>query len=224
MILAIENSRSELANPNLVKTPSASFPPQVQFERVALVENEPTQTAFYRKAVLEKWASTEAIHEVSKAKLSALVRIVVDVEAPVHENDITRRVMEAFGVSRAGSRIVDAVQSAMQYGAAIGAFKYVNGFAHAITSHEVVVRNRSMFENSEKKIEHVASVEIEAALRLCVRQAFSINRADAISEALSQLGFSRSTAAIFGHVNSIVDAMVKQGSLKSTDEKLTSSS
>jgi hypothetical protein len=188
---------------------------------VALVEDEPTQAVFYRKAVLEKWASTEAIHEVSKAKLSARVRIVVDVEAPVHENDITRRVMEAFGVSRAGNRIVEAMQSALQYGAAIGSFKYEHGFAYANISDAVVVRNRSLFENSEKKIEHVAPVEIEEALVQCVRQAFSIDRVAAISEALSQIGFGRSTAGISNHVNRIIERLVTRGVLENMDDKLT---
>jgi very-short-patch-repair endonuclease/DNA polymerase III delta prime subunit len=224
VIEAIDRSREELANPELIKVPIAVKADQVQFERQANVEEDQTKSSIYKKAVLEKWPTNEALHEVQRVKLAELIRTVVDVESPVHEADITRRVMDSFGVSRAGNRIVDAVQSALQYGAAAGIFKFENGFAYAMTSSDVPVRNRSDFENTEKKIEHVAPIEIESALIYCVTHAFTISRSDAISEALNQLGFSRSTAAISGHMNSIVDVMLERQTLKIVDEKLMISS
>jgi Na+/alanine symporter len=152
--------------------------------------------------------------------LSELIQRVVEVEAPVHEIDITRRIMDAFSVSRAGGRIVDSVRSALTYGAAMGIFKYEGGFAYSKTTESILIRNRKNFDNSEKKIEQVAPVEIEAALVQCVRNAFTINSADAISEALNQIGFNRSTTAISGHVQSIVDDLLERGVLKQDDGKL----
>lgn len=224
VIAAIERSRAEMANPEPMKSPVAVQAEQVQFERRVNIDDDQTLIPIYKKAVLEKWPTEEAIHEVQRAKLAELIRYVVDVESPVHEVDIARRVMDSFGVSRAGSRIVDAVRSTLQYGTAAGVFKFENGFAYRMQSTEVQVRNRGDFENSEKKIEHVAPIEIEAALLRCVNHAFSIGRTDAISDALNQLGFSRSTAAISGHMNSIVDALLRRGALKITDEKLMISS
>jgi hypothetical protein len=221
VILAIERSRQEIANPESSSTPVVTQFEKVEFERSASADEEISDSAVYQKVVLEKWTSSEAIHDVNKAKLAELIRRVVDVEAPVHHADITRRVMDSFGVSRAGSRIVDAVRSALQYGNAIGAFKYEEGFAYSMTSAAVVVRNRADFENSEKKIEHIAPVEIEIALIHCVMHAFTIDRAEANSNALSQLGFSRSTAAISGYMNAIVDSLIDRGDLKFVDEKLT---
>ena len=127
-------------------------------------------------------------------------------------------------MSRAGNRIVDAIRSALRFGAAIGAFKYEDGFAYAMTSDALPVRNRSDFDNSEKKIEHVAPLEIEAALMHCVRHSFSIDRADAISVALNQLGFSRSTTALSSHMNAIVDVLIERGTLKLAGDKLMISS
>jgi hypothetical protein len=57
-----------------------------------------------------------------------------------------------------------------------------------------------------------------------VTHAFTISRSDAISDALNQLGFSRSTVAISGHMNSIVDVLLKRETLKIVDEKLMISS
>jgi very-short-patch-repair endonuclease/DNA polymerase III delta prime subunit len=225
VIVAIERSRVEIANLESKKAPVVAIQSeQVQFERETSVDVDETVSSVYKKVILEKWTSSEALHEVHREKLVELIRLVVEVEAPVHDADITRRVMDSFGVSRAGSRIVDAVKSALQYGAALGTFKYEDGFAYAITSGDVAIRNRSDFENAEKKIEHVAPVEIEEALLHCVKNAFTIDRGEAISDALSQLGFSRSTAAISSHMNLIVEGLLKRGSLKNVGDKLMTSS
>jgi very-short-patch-repair endonuclease len=221
VIEAIERSREEMANPELIKVPVAVQAEQVQFERQANVDEDQTQSSIYKKAVLEKWPTDEALHEVQRAKLAELIRTVVDVETPVHEADITRRVMDSFGVSRAGNRIVDAVRSALQYGAAAAIFKFENGFAYSMTSVDVRVRNRGDFENSEKKIEYVAPEEIEASFMHCVSQAFSINRAEAVSDALSRLGFIRSTAAVSAYMNAVLDGLIERGVLKHVDGKLT---
>ena len=224
VIVAIERSREEIANPESMKASVAIQPEQVQFEREVSIDDAATVSSIYRKVILEKWTSSEALHEVHKAKLAELIRRVVEVEAPVHDADITRRVMDSFGVSRAGSRIVDAVRSALQYGAALGTFKYEDGFAYAMTPDDTVIRNRSDFENAEKKIEHVAPVEVEAALMNCVMHAFSIDRSDAISDALNQLGFYRSTLAISNHMNTLVDVLIERGTFKLVDDKLMISS
>jgi hypothetical protein len=95
-------------------------------------------------------------------------------------------------------------------------------FIHQIATRDIEhwrleLQNRGYANQS---IKHMLN-QVSGTIKYVKRMGY---RADAISEVLSQLGFSRSTAAIFGHVNSIVDAMVKQGSLKSVDEKLMSSS
>jgi very-short-patch-repair endonuclease len=221
VVQAIERSRQELVNPEPKHVVPAVQADQIQIERVASVEEDSSSSFSYKKIVLEKWNSAQAIHEVSTSKLMELVRQVVEAEAPVHEADIIRRVMDAFSVSRAGSRIVDAVRSALRYGNAMGAFRYENSFAYSITSNTVTVRSRSNFDNSEKKIEQVAPVEIEEALKNSVMQAFTITRTDAVSDALNQLGFSRSTAAISAHMNSILDRLLARGAMKLVDGKLT---
>jgi very-short-patch-repair endonuclease/DNA polymerase III delta prime subunit len=221
VIEAIEQSRQIITNPD---TPNLNLPVEpelVQFERESAPEFEENFVeTVYKKVVLDKWTFSEAIHEVTSAKLSELIQRVVEVEAPVHEIDITRRIMDAFSVSRAGGRIVDSVRSALAYGAAMGTFKYEGGFAYSNTAESILVRNRRNFDNSEKKIEQVAPAEIEAALVQCVKNAFTINSADAISDALNQLGFNRSTTAISGHVQSVVVDLVMRGIFKYVDGKL----
>jgi very-short-patch-repair endonuclease len=221
VIDAIELSRQEMSNPSAVLKKVTNEPEKVQLEReFTSVPESISVQAIYKKVILEKWQSSEAIHEVSIVKLVELIQQVVAVEAPVHEADITRRIMDAFAVSRAGNRIVDAVRFGLRYGASMGLFKYENGFAYSNAPTATQVRNRSKFDNSEKKIDQIAPVEIETALIECVKQAFTIDAAVAISEVLSQLGFSRSTMAISGHVQNVINDLIVRAVLKIENGKL----
>ena len=79
VILAIERSREDIANPEPLKAPVAIQSEQVQFEREAPVGEEAAEIFIYKKLVLDKWTSSESIHEVSSSKLAELIRCVVDV-------------------------------------------------------------------------------------------------------------------------------------------------
>jgi len=58
--------------------------------------------------------SNKAPHEVPVYKLTQLVEQIVQVESPVHEDEIARRVTKAFGLEKAGSRIQSATVSALK--------------------------------------------------------------------------------------------------------------
>ena len=42
---------------------------------------------------------------------------MVSIEAPIHLGEVTKRVMDAFGVSRAGARITGRVREAVEHSA-----------------------------------------------------------------------------------------------------------
>jgi very-short-patch-repair endonuclease/DNA polymerase III delta prime subunit len=218
---AIERARANLKIPELSIKPDQLpteviqlFREKVDIEKNEIISNE------YKKITLKKWESPEAMHEVSRDKLAALIFQIVEEETPVHESTITRRVMDAFEVTRAGKRIVDSMHAAIRYGENSGLFRREGDFVFSLGAKEVLVRNRSNFENSEKKIEFVAPIEIETAVLRCVKQAFTIERNDLVSDALEQLGFRRTTFAISNHINVILDALIERGELVTVDGKI----
>jgi hypothetical protein len=145
---------------------------------------------------------------------------VVDIEAPVHELDVTKRIMESFSVSRAGSRITEQIGNAIKYGQRTGLFHCSAGFLYADNNREAKVRSRSSLESVERKIELIAPEELDAALLEVIRTSFSISQEDAISGALDMLGFGRASSNIAAKLTERIDTLLRTGRIKRDEEKL----
>ena len=149
----------------------------------------------YHKAKLSPVLNSQ-IHQVSAAALSQMIEKVVSVEWPVHVAEVTRRLMEAFGIVRAGARITASVQAAVSEGQRCKLLEARGEFLYAPGKFDVAVRDRSALPSVERNIEWVAPEEIDAALLETLRLGFSLSRADAVGAAIDMLGFGRATQKI----------------------------
>jgi len=219
-VAAIEAARNankqELPVEVTIKPVSA---PVITRETVAKEESA-TQSMMYRKAELPRWNSAQPLHDAPVDKLAILVKSVVDIEAPVHELDVTKRLMESFGVSRAGNRITEKIGIALKYGQRTGLFYCCAGFLYADDNREAKVRSRSSLESVERKIDLIAPEELDAALLEVIRTSFSISQEDAISGALDMLGFGRASSNIAAKLMERIDTLLRTGRIKRDEEKL----
>lgn len=81
----------------------------------------------YVKATLPPVSGTE-LHLAPLNDLGRMVTSVVAIEAPIHLSDLTKRLMDAFNVSRAGTRITSRVREAIDHCAQRGAVKFKDNF------------------------------------------------------------------------------------------------
>ncbi|MFZ6743688.1 DUF3320 domain-containing protein [Undibacterium sp. JH2W] len=175
---------------------------------------------YYVRAILPNWTGSEALHEVMPERLASFVALVANVEAPVHEANITKRLLAAFGVTRAGNRIVESIDTAIQYGHRNGLFHYHEKFIYQIGVPVVASRNRSRLDSSERKIEHVSNEEIDLALMKAIELSFSIHPDFAISAALENLGFGRATLNIAGTLKLRIEHLMNSKKIKMDGDKL----
>jgi very-short-patch-repair endonuclease len=181
----------------------------------------PSSSKAYTKARLSKSTAATELHLENPEHLMQLVKEVVEVEAPVHSSEVTRRIMDAYGVTRAGARITSAVDNAVRLGGNRSLFRVRGDFIYRVEQTAIPIRNRSDLEPTERKIEWVAPEELDEALLETVTLGFSMAAEDAISGALGLLGFGRSTAKIAGILEDRVGKLVAQGRLLIADGKLT---
>ena len=221
---AIEAARkaTEIRQPINVSTPEVA-PPAIahtmQENPKAAYQIEP-----YRKARLPNLcASNQALHTVDPKRLAHEIKAVVDVEAPVHEADVTRRLMESYGLSRAGNRIAANVSEAIKAGTRDGLFFYADGFLYTDKRREARIRSREALELTERKIELVAPEEIDAALLEVVRLGFSMESEAAIAGSLEMLGFGRVTSRMKELVGARIDKLLATNRLVHVDAMLRKS-
>jgi hypothetical protein len=117
-------------------------------------------------------------------------------EAPVHISEVVRRLLEAYGVTRAGSRITARVQEATEHFSRQRMLRFNKDFLYATDGLAIRVRNRAGLSPADRKIELVAPEEIDEALLQSVRLGFSLSMDEAVSSALNLLGFGRATQRI----------------------------
>jgi very-short-patch-repair endonuclease len=220
VVEAIESAKASIGS-NSVIISSAVPEVSIELQRVDVVASQSAHTANkYKKFELPPWRSQAQLHEAPISQLVQLIRSVVANESPVHETDVTKRLLKAFGLSRAGNRIADVISEATRSGHRTGVFHYEGGFLYKDSQRSAVIRNRSDLESSERKIELVAPEELEAALLEIIQNSFSIERSAAISSALDLLGFGRATTNIASAMNDRLDQLIQRNLIKLDGDRL----
>jgi very-short-patch-repair endonuclease len=210
VVEAIEAARQAPLNTVPAQDALAVTVPHVIERATASPESETVSTRrLYQKVSLPPMTAY-ALQEAPTQVLAKLVTDVIAIEAPVHTSDLTRRLLEAFGVSRAGARIQARLEEALACCDSDGLIVRRGDFLYAPDRSEYAVRDRSQLAATEKNIDWVAPEEIEAALVEAVRGGFTMTESEAISAALDALGFSRATQKATVMVGDRLTSLVNQ--------------
>jgi very-short-patch-repair endonuclease len=136
----------------------------------------------------ERINSKKAPHEVPVYQLTQLVEQIVQVESPVHEDEIARRVTKAFGLEKAGSRIQSATVTALK---ASRNLVHSSG-VWSIPNSTIKVRDRSSVKSKNLvNALMLPQIEIVAALKLVVEQSVRIHTDELIQTSSRMFGFQR---------------------------------
>ena len=134
-------------------------------------------------------------HETSLAQMAAYVVKVVQIESPIHLDEITARIRILWGLGRAGSRIRAAVEravtAAVQHGLILG------GPFYSAPDQVVVGRDRSMVTSlSLRKPEVLPPAEIDQVLLTIIDANYGAGRDDLVQAASRAFGFSATSAQL----------------------------
>ena len=202
------------AHASSVPTPTPE--PGKPLERLpASVPEVLAPTAFYRTAHVDQDSLEMLQGESPGDPMAALIARVVEVESPIHVDEVALRIRPVLGVARAGSRIRKKVRDAAKKGTSRNLFRIDKSWFLWRLDHRVVeVRRRDGSGHSPRDPVRIAFEEIEAALLHAVRVSFGIKPADAIKEAARLFGFKRAGRAIVERFRHVLDELVAAGKLR----------
>ena len=190
--------------------------PAKPLKRAAEPQEEVAQpTVPYTVAQLDIGPLGKQLHEVLPDLLGRWIADVVEVESPVHLDEVTLRIREAVGVGRSGSRI----RAQMGLSAGMGAnqgFYHIDddGFLWRPDQETVEVRRRDGdIPLSLRNPRLIATEEIGAALEHAVRASYGIDPADAVIEATRLFAFKRAGPKIVERFRQVLDRAVAKGAL-----------
>jgi len=178
----------------------------------------------YGRASLRVRTDAVELHEFEPARMADLVAEVVAVEGPVHIDVVTRRISEAAGLQRAGSRIRAAVARGAEHAQRQGRVRRDDCFLRDSAERAVRFRDRGGLEPWEKSAGFLPPEEVKAALVETIQAAFSMPRDEAIGATVRALGIRRATRAYSSVVEQAITSALAAGAIVAEDGRLLASS
>ena len=161
------------------------------------------------------------LHEMELSQLAASIRQVVEVESPVHWQEVVTRIRVAAGLRRAGSRIREHMKQGIRHGLQSKWFDLQGDFLWRLEHDTVIIRSRSGplpdTAKSLRQVDRIAPEEIAEALYRVVDDSFAIRRDEAIDEACRLFGFKRVDAKTTRRFKPILNRLVKNKKLQIAD-------
>src|SRR6266480_5545445 len=158
--------------------------------------------------------SARELHEVYPQQFARWIEEVVKVEGPVHTDGVTRRITEAAGVRRIGSRIEAAFAAGVREALRGGRIEQRGKFLSLRGAPLPKVRDRSELPNAYRTLELIAPEEIAEAVLTVVRASLGINLADVPLAVCRLLGFARTSEEMAEVVSSITKRLAAVGTLQ----------
>ncbi|GLS19466.1 hypothetical protein GCM10007874_24830 [Labrys miyagiensis] len=205
--------------PELSSLPPELEPAPASVSIIAEVE-VPSLSRPYVEALL-KTTRTHELHEISTARMAAYVVGVVQVEGPVHEQEIVTRIRDAFGLARAGSRVRDAVQDGIDVARMTG--KITGGPFYALPDVPVAVRDRSAVVSlGLRRPDMLPDDEIEAAFLAVIAANYGAPRDALLTAAARLFGFAATSSVLKERLDDVLAAMLFKGRLKRQNDLIVS--
>ena len=171
-------------------------------------------TAAYEQADFRGIARKE-LEDLDVFERIDLVRRIVEVEGPLHGEELGRRAADLYGVGRYTSKLQEVMAAAI--GDAVSAHKVAeHGGFYTLPDQPVeVVRDRSEAESAGlRRAEAVPPDEVGFALREVARAAIGVTRDEAVIEVSRLLGFAATRSNLRGVIEARLDEELREGRLE----------
>jgi very-short-patch-repair endonuclease len=176
----------------------------------------------YVEAELEKPAHrTEELHLAPKGTITQLVVDAVRIEGPVHVDEVTARIRDAWGVKRAGQRIQTAIDAAIKVAVSQA---YVVHQGEFLSMPEVMpaVRDRSQVKSlALRRAEMLPPSELAAAVVLVVERNFGASRVQVLDRVARAVGIRALSAQVRERIASVLDDVIRRGIILERSDMLT---
>jgi superfamily I DNA and/or RNA helicase len=145
------------------------------------------------------------------AELSGWIAEVVKIESPVHFDEVAKRITEAAGMTKVGSRIRYTLTQALDQAQDEKKVVVKGDFIWSLEMEKAIVRDRSKLPAAYRKLSLVAPEEITEAILQVIGGAISITEQEAIPLVAKLLGFSRVTDEMRQQLSEAIGKTIQTG-------------
>ncbi len=150
--------------------------------------------------------------------IADVVVACVEVEAPIHRDLLSRRIVTAWGYQRAGSRISAKMESAISAAAHQGRIRVQGQFLWPSFELEVVPRGPAL-DGTIRNVDHIADEEIVRGMVFVLDYAFSLTEDELVVQTARLFGYLRTGSDINRRLREMVRATLKTGLIEVRGER-----
>jgi very-short-patch-repair endonuclease len=182
--------------------------PDIQRDE-ALEKHQVSGAVPYQTAQLTINLGEKEFHTLPVPLVASWVSQIVKVESPVHISEVMKRMCDAAGIKRVGSRIQDTIEKSFSI---LSEVKRKGDFLWLRDMGVPVLRDRSD-PKLNKKVQLIAPEEIAQAVLKVVKDSYGADVDNVAPSAFQALGFTRVTDEMKELVKPIISDLIKDGIL-----------
>lgn len=159
----------------------------------------------YKRAALNVRSSVEP-HLVQLPKLAQIVTQIIEVEGPIHLDELARRVAVAFGKTKAGKRINEATRLAFNHANRTQPGLVRDGdFVMTPDQRDApAIRDRSDEADGVVNADYLPPIEILAAVELITKESGAMDRDELVKTVTRVFGFKRAGPKMVAYIDDVI--------------------
>jgi very-short-patch-repair endonuclease len=136
------------------------------------------------------------LHALPAGVMANCVVAVVDHEGPIHIELLVKRIREAAGLGRAGSRIKQAVLQGIGVGVATARLRRIGEFLYSMENPKIVARSRESLSSPDNQAERIAPEELDMAVIAILEVAVAASLNDVVTGVRKFFGYGSNPMAL----------------------------
>ena len=203
-------------NPAVENTPLASGKFESELNGIQPIPTQSCPTIPYRQANLDVRINgiDELMLEANIPVVREMIQSVIDAEAPIYEQLLTRRILQSCGISRAGARIQNYLAGMYASMRLMTTFDSGGKLYWRQDQSPTEYSCIRVGGDERREIEQIPDCELENAIVEALTLEVGLPRDDLIRVSSKLLGFSRLGANLTGRIGDAITRLAERGKIE----------
>ena len=157
--------------------------------------------------------SSDELYKKPSSEVAKSINAIVDVEGPIHVNEVIKRVKDSCNIKRAGSTLKKTVNSAISESENSGDIIKIGDFLYDASNNNVVIRRRN-----KPNIDLISDEEISKNIELVLLHKQNMTTKQIAKETSRNFGFKSTSKKTADRINGVLDLMIANNKVKITND------
>ena len=153
--------------------------------------------------------SSDDLYKKPISNVADSIKLIVDVEGPIHVKEVTKRIKDSCHIKRAGSNLKKTVNAAIETSENSGSIIRIGDFLYDASNNDVLIRRRN-----KPNIELISDEEIAKSIELVLTYNPHIPTKQLAKETSRNFGFRSTSKKTATRINGVLDLMIANNRVK----------